>query len=288
VDLHSQYKRIRNLEWRIIYSIFAEMWKYKYVPSDLISKKAKVDEAETLKVLKSLGGMGVVENRVVSYLGSSLTFKGIALFSLKRLVERGKLDMLGKRMGEGKESVVYNCYSEKFGECVLKFHKLGATFRRVRDKRDYGDLHLSVLTVRSAGREYRALKRLFGTAKVPEPFGWEGNAVLMELIDGKEIYKLKLENAGEVLEAILEEVRRMFLAGVVHGDLSQYNVMLSDDIYIIDFPQWIEVDREQESLEAENWMTLLHRDVENVLRYFKKAYGIEKDINSVINYILAE
>lgn len=288
MDLHSQYKRIRNLEWRIIYSIFAEMWKYKYVPSDLISKKAKVDEAETLKVLKSLGGMGVVENRVVSYLGSSLTFKGIALFSLKRLVERGKLDMLGKRMGEGKESVVYNCYSEKFGECVLKFHKLGATFRRVRDKRDYGDLHLSVLTVRSAGREYRALKRLFGTAKVPEPFGWEGNAVLMELIDGKEIYKLKLENAGEVLEAILEEVRRMFLAGVVHGDLSQYNVMLSDDIYIIDFPQWIEVDREQESLEAENWMTLLHRDVENVLRYFKKAYGIEKDINSVINYILAE
>lgn len=287
MDLHSQYKRIRKLEWKIINAIFAEMWNYKYVPSDLISKKAKVSEEETLRALKSLGGMGVVENRVVSYFGSSLTFNGITLFSLKRLVEKGKLDMLGKKMGEGKESVVYNCYSEKFGECVLKFHKLGAMFRRVRDKRDYGDLHLSVLTVRSAGREYRALKKLFGVAKVPEPFGWEGNAVLMELIDGKEIYKLKLENAEEVLEAIIEEVRRMFLAGVVHGDLSQYNVMLSDDICIIDFPQWIEVDQ-QENFEAESWMTLLHRDVENVLRYFKRAYGIEKDINSVINYILAE
>ena len=296
MDLHEEYRRIRKIEWKVINAIFSEMWSYKYVPSDLISKKAKLNEAETLKALKSLGGMGIVENKVVSYLGSSLTFKGITLFSLKRLVDKGKLDMLGKKMGEGKESVVYNCYSEKFGECALKFHKLGATFRKIREKRDYGDLHLSVLTVRSAKREHQALKRLFGVAKVPEPLGWEGNAVLMELIDGKEIYKLRLENPEDVLDAIIEEVRRMFLAGVVHGDLSQYNVLLSDDVYIIDFPQWVEVPEKSESqseneydLEPDsNWRQLLERDVENVLRYFKKAYGIEKDINSVINYILAE
>ncbi|MBO8182971.1 MAG: serine/threonine protein kinase [Archaeoglobus sp.] len=309
MDLHEQYRKIRKIEWKVINAIFSEMWNYKYVPSDLISKKARLNEEETLKALKSLGGMGIVENKVVSYLGSSLTFKGITLFSLKRLVDRGKLDMLGSKMGEGKESVVYNCYSEKFGECALKFHKLGATFRKIREKRDYGDLHLSVLTVRSAGKEYRALRRLFGIAKVPEPLGWEGNAVLMELVDGKEIYKLRLEDPEEVLDSIIEEVRKMLLAGVVHGDLSQYNVLLSDDIYIIDFPQWVEVpervsekDEEGKSIEnseidsyqaileanSENWRQLLERDIENILKYFKKAYGIEKDINSVINYVLAE
>lgn len=290
MDLHEDYKRMRKTEWKVVDAIFNEMWNYKYVPSDLISKKAKLSDEETLKALRSLGGAGVVENKIVSYLGSNLTFKGITLFSLKKLVEKGKLDMLGKKMGEGKESVVYNCYSEKFGECILKFHKLGATFRRIREKRDYGDLHLSVLTVRSAKREYQALRRLFGIAKVPEAFGWEGNAILMELIDGREIYKLKLGDPEEVLDAIIEEARRMFLAGVVHGDLSQYNVLLSDDIYIIDFPQWVEVPENKDtSLDPDsNWKQLLQRDVENILKYFKKAYGIEKDINSVINYILTE
>ncbi|RLI81757.1 serine/threonine protein kinase [Archaeoglobales archaeon] len=298
-DLHNLYKKIRKVEWKVINTIFREMWNYKYVPSDLISKRVKLNEVDTLKTLKSLGAMGVVENKVVSYFGSSLTFQGITLFSLKRLVEKGKLDMLGKKMGEGKESVVYNCYSEKYGECVLKFHKLGVSFRKIREKRDYGDLHLSVLTVRSAGREYRALKKLFGVAKVPEPFGWEGNAVLMELVDGRELYKLRLENPSEVLDAIIEEMRRMFIAGVVHGDLSQYNVLIAEDIYIIDFPQWVEVGRSGDERDEdinvntdvnanENWKELLERDVENILKYFKKAYGIEKDINSVINYVLAE
>ncbi len=297
-DLHNLYKRIRKVEWRIINTIFREMWNYKYVPSDLISKRVKLSEADTLKTLKSLGAMGVVENRVVSYFGSSLTFQGITLFSLRRLVEKGKLDMLGKKMGEGKESVVYNCYSERYGECVLKFHKLGVSFRKIREKRDYGDLHLSVLTVRSAGREYKALKRLFGVAKVPEPFGWEGNAILMELIDGRELYKIKLENPSEVLDTIIEEMKRMFIAGVVHGDLSQYNILVAEDIYIIDFPQWVEVGGEGEGIRKsdfnvdtntnENWRELLERDVRNILKYFQKVYGIEKDINSVVNYILAE
>ncbi len=300
-DLHNLYKRIRKVEWKVIDTIFREMWNYKYVPSDLISKRANLSEAETLKTLKSLSAMGVVENRVVSYFGSSLTFQGITLFSLRRLVEKGKLDMLGKKMGEGKESVVYNCYSERYGECVLKFHKLGVSFKRIRDKRDYGDLHLSVLTVRSAKREHQALRRLFGVAKVPEPFGWEGNAILMELIDGRELYKLRLENPDEVLDEIIEEVRKMFTVGVVHGDLSQYNILVSEDIYIIDFPQWVKVGDTDENMrsytnmdtsdintDTESWRELLERDVRNILKYFHKVYGIEKDINSVVNYILAE
>ncbi|AGK61524.1 RIO-like serine/threonine protein kinase fused to N-terminal HTH domain protein [Archaeoglobus sulfaticallidus PM70-1] len=280
-DFHILYKSLRKIDWRVIEIIFKKMWDYKYVPSDLILKLSGIKESELNKILRRLSDDGLLDNRSQPYFGSSLTFLGMSLYSLRKLVTRNKLDMLGKKMGEGKESVVYNCYSEKYGECVIKFHKLGAHFRKIREKRDYGDLHLSVLTVRSAKKEYSALKRLFGIINVPEAFAWEGNAVMMELIDGKELFRVRLENPEDALDIILEDTKKMFRAGIIHGDLSQYNILVSDDLYIIDFPQHVDLDHE-------NWPDILKKDIENVLSYFKKAYGIEKDINSVTKYIISE
>jgi RIO kinase 2 len=280
-DLAKVYRKLGKMEWKALDTIFRKIWEYKYVPSDFISKKLGIDEDTTIKILKVLGSERLVENRIVSYYGSNLTFFGMSVYSLRRLVKRGKIDMIGQRMGEGKESVIYNCYSEKYGECVIKFHKLGGFFRKVREKRDYGDLHLTVLTVRSAGREYKALRRLFGSVSVPEPFGWEGNAVLMELIEGRELFKIKVQNPEDVLEMIINETRRMLNSGIVHGDLSQHNVLVGDEIYLIDFPQHIEIERH------EDWEDYLKRDLNNILRYFQKVYGIEKDINSVIDYVMS-
>jgi RIO kinase 2 len=310
-EIFEYYMDITGVEWRIINSIFRNMWSYKFVPVEVIMKHSGVREEKLQRVLKSLGSDGVVENRNAPYVGSSLTFIGLSLYSLRTLVSRGKVDMIGKKMGEGKESVIYNCYSERYGECVLKFHRLGAMFKKIKEKRDYGDLHLNVLSVRSAGREYKALKKLFGVVNVPEPFAWEGNAVLMELINGRELFKTKLEDPQEVLEIILDGVRKMVGAGIVHGDLSQFNILVSEDIYFIDFPQYIEIDVERDEwkeygkvehgieenggekdeegttrAKMESWRSHLERDVRNILQFFKKSYGIEKDINSVMNYII--
>jgi RIO kinase 2 len=281
VKFYELYQNVTKPGWRVIDTIFRNMWDYRYVPVELVSKRTGIEEDKMVRILKSLGADGIVENRVAPYLGTSLTFTGMSLYSLKRLVDKNRVDMLGKKMGEGKESVIFNCFSERYGECVLKFHRLGAMFRKIREKRDYGDLHLSVLTVRSARREYRALKRLFGVASVPEPFAWEGNAVLMELVDGKELFKVRVENPEDVIESVLDEARRMYLAGVVHGDLSQYNILVAEDIWVIDFPQYVEVG-------SEGWMDLLRRDVENIISYFRKTYRIEKDINSAIGYVTGE
>ncbi len=282
MNLAELYRKMGRHSWRILDAIFYNLWDYEFVPLQLIAANAKISEDKARNILRYLSDMRVVVNKQTEYEGSTFTFLGLSLYSLYRLVKKGHISAIGKIMGEGKESAVFNCYSEKYGECVVKFHKVGHTsFKKVKEKRSYGDLHFSVLAIRSARNEFRALRRLQGLA-VPEAYAWEGNAVLMQLIEAKELFRVRLENPDDVLEMILDEVAKFYRRGIVHGDLSQYNVLVSSDgIWIIDFPQCVEVG-------SEGWKELLERDVRNILTYFSRAYRIEKDINSVLKSIMQE
>lgn len=282
MNLAELYKEMGKHSWRILDAIFRNLWDYEYVPIQIISSQARIGEEKARNILRYLSDLRIVQNRQKDYEGSTFTFLGLSLYSLHRLVRSGKVNAIGKLMGEGKESAVFNCYSEKYGECVVKFHKVGHTsFKKVKEKRDYGDLHFSVLAIRSARNEFKALQKLQGLV-VPKAYAWEGNAVLMELIDAKELYRVRVENPEDVLEMILEEVAKFYRRGIVHGDLSQYNVLVSEEgIWIIDFPQSVEVGEE-------GWREILERDVKNIITYFNRAYRIEKDINSAIDRILQE
>lgn len=280
VNLAELYAKMGKHSWRILDAIFRNLWDYEYVPIQLISTHARIGEEKARNILRYLSDLRVVENKRTEYEGSTFTFLGLSLYSLNRLVKMKHVDAIGKIMGVGKESTVFNCFSKKYGECVVKFHKVGHTsFKKVKEKRDYGDLHFSVLAIRSARNEYRALKKLQGLS-VPTIYAWEGNAVLMELIEAKELYKVKVENAEEVLGMILDEVSKFYRRGIVHGDLSQYNILVSSEgLWIIDFPQSVEVG-------DEGWRDLLERDIANIVTYFNRTYRMEKDINYVLDRIM--
>ncbi|MCS7130639.1 MAG: serine/threonine protein kinase, partial [Archaeoglobaceae archaeon] len=250
-------------------------------PLKIISDHAKVNEEKTRRILKALGDEGIVLNKQTEYEGATFTFSGLSLYSLYLLVESGEVKAIGKKMGEGKESLVYNCISKR-GEAVIKFHKLGyPSFKKVVEKRDYGNLNFSVLSIRSAKREFSAMRKLQGLA-VPEAYAWEGNAVLMQLIDAKEMFKVKVENPEELLDALIEEVAKFYRRGVIHGDLSPFNILVNENgFWIIDFPQSLEVGED-------NWKEILLRDLENLLKYFSRSYRIERDMNSVIERILSD
>lgn len=282
MNLAELYGKMGRHSWRILDAIFRNLWDYEYVPLQLITSYSRIGEEKARNILRYLSDLRIVQNRQKDYEGSTFTFLGLSLYSLHRLVRSGKISAIGKVMGEGKESAVFNCYSEKYGECVVKFHKVGHTsFKKVKEKRDYGDLHFSVLAIRSARNEYNALKKLEGLS-VPKAWAWEGNAVLMELIDAKELFRVRVENPDDVLDMILEEVAKFYRRGIVHGDLSQYNVLVNEEgIWIIDFPQSVEVGEE-------GWREILERDVKNIITYFNRTYRTEKDINSAINRILQE
>ncbi len=287
MDIVEPYLRMSKTGWMVLRAIFRNMWDYEYVPAYIIARDAKMSQEKVEMLLKKLADEGLVTNKYTEYLGSSFTFIGLSVYSLYLQVKKGRVSRMGKLMGEGKESVVYNCMSrsgaEEDGEAVIKFHRVGyPSFKKVKEKRDYGTLHFTVLTVRSARNEYQALKKLYGKVSVPRPISWEGNSVLMELIDAKELYKVRLENAEEVLEMILDEVARMYKAGIIHGDLSQYNILVSEEgIWFIDFPQSMEVGEE-------GFEDVLRRDVENILTYFRRTYRIEKDMNEALKKIMEE
>ena len=279
-DLLSVYQKLDRIDECILNAIFRNMWDFEYVPSHAITRECNISEERLEIFLKRLSGLGMVENKYHEYLGTSFTFKGLSVFSLKRLVRKNVISMLGKILGEGKESVVFNALNDVNDEFAVKFHRVGyPSFKKVKKKRDYGSLHYTVLTVRSAKREFQALRRLYGYASVPRPIAWEGNAVVTELLDARELYKVRLKNPEEVLDMIIEEIRKMFSRGIVHGDLSQFNILVNENgIWIIDFPQYVEAD-------TDGAKEIFLRDVRNILEYFRKAYGVKKDLNEVAEYI---
>jgi RIO kinase 1 len=122
--------------------------------------------------------------------------------------------------------------------------------------------------------------------RVPTPHHFIDGVLIMEMVAGVDgepaprlgEIELERDQALEVFHALLAEVVRMLCAGVVHGDLSEYNVLLGKDgPVVIDFPQSVDAASNQ------NARKLLLRDVDNLQRYtaqfvegFRpRAYGQE-------------
>ena len=119
--------------------------------------------------------------------------------------------------------------------------------------------------------EVDALYLLAGAdVRVPEPYGMLDGVLLMELItkDGEVAPRLGDITMTE-MEAIsnfaivMQDVVRMLCVGTVHGDLSEFNVLLDDyGPVIIDLPQAVN------AAANNNAKSMLLRDVENMVNYF--------------------
>ena len=110
---------------------------------------------------------------------------------------------------------------------------------------------------------------------MPEPVDHNRNVVLMAIAEGGELSKTKVADPGWYLDRILEQVRLAYAKGVVHGDLSEYNIFVSDEgVTLIDWPRYVEVGDERTK-------GLLERDVGNVLALFRRKYGVIGSIKRV-------
>ena len=107
--------------------------------------------------------------------------------------------------------------------------------------------------------------------RVPRPYNFLSGVLLMELVadaEGNAAPRLNdvefaPENASELHGLLIREVVRMLSAGIVHGDLSEFNILVgADGPVIIDLPQAVDAAGNNHA------QKMLLRDVDNLRRYF--------------------
>ncbi len=207
---------------------------------------------------------------------------------LQSLVEEGLIDTVVRQLMSGKEAEVYVVRCGDETRCAKVYKE--ATQRSFRQAVDYTE-NRKVKNTRQAramakgtrfGREAAeaawqsaevdALHRLAAAGvRVPKPYNfWEG-VLLMELVTdahGDAAPRLNdvsfsAQDAQAHHATLLGEVVRMLCAGVVHGDLSEFNILLAaDGPVIIDLPQAVDAAGNNHA------SRMLLRDVANLRAFF--------------------
>ena len=204
------------------------------------------------------------------------------------LVEDGLVDEVIRQLMSGKEATVYVVRCGDEIRCAKVYKE--AEKRSFRQSTDYTEGRKMKNSRRaramekgsSYGRkaqeeawqsaEVDALYRLAAAGvRVPTPYNFHEGVLLMELLTdsaGNAAPRLNdlalgAEVARDYHSALIAQVVRMLCAGIIHGDLSEYNVLVdSHGPVIIDLPQAINASANNQAQQ------LLLRDVQNLAAYF--------------------
>jgi RIO kinase 2 len=286
-NISETFLTITNKEFRVLIAIENKMKFYEWVPIKEIAGFTNFELKEVSYILSKLAVNKLIHRNIKEYEGYRIYFEAYDLLALNAFVKRGSVNALGDEIGVGKESVVYGATGGIIDRHVaIKFHREGKlSFKNARIKREHiGERkHLSWLYASrlSAKREYDALKTLYPEVSVPEPVDYNRHAIVMSIAKGEELAHTTINEPDWYLNEILEQVRKVYRLGIIHGDLSEFNIFVNPEgCEIIDWPQYI-------TPSHANATELLYRDIDNVLSFFNRKYRIKRDIREVINTIVA-
>ncbi|NJE85195.1 tyrosine protein kinase [Thermococcus sp. CX2] len=282
------YPNLRDLDFRILRGVELNMRHHKWVPLEDVARFARVDVETASFRLGKLDNWGLVRRRSdIGYIGYQLTIHGYDALAIRTFSKRGVIEAISTtQIGVGKEADVYVALTPSGEKVAVKFNRIGRTsFTRVKlYRRDFIDKHhISWLYVSRlvAQREYEALQLLSPIARVPRPISWNRHAIVMEFIEGTELAELRdtdltTEEASRILDRVLEEYLKIVRFGMVHSDMSEFNIVLTDDddILIIDWPQYLPT-AYPESLEY------LKRDITVLLNAFRRRWRVERDFDEI-------
>ena len=207
---------------------------------------------------------------------------------LQPLLEEGVIDGVVRQLMSGKEAMVFVVRSAGETRCAKVYKE--ADQRSFRQAVDYTE-NRKTKNSRQAramakgtryGRasqerawqsaEVDALYRLANAGvRVPKPYNFHEGVLLMELVTDAEgnaaprlnDVALSADEARDFHQRLIGEVVRMLCAGVVHGDLSEFNVLASaDGPVIIDLPQAVDAAGNNHA------PAMLERDVSNLRNFF--------------------
>jgi RIO kinase 1 len=182
---------------------------------------------------------------------------------LQPLIDDGAIDEVLRPLKSGKEASVYTVRSGTEVLCAKVYKDMAQRSFQARVQYQEGRKVRGSRQARAMGRASKFGKREMETAwkntevevlyqlsdagvRVPQPRGYTHGVLLMELVCDAEGYsaprlgevELTAEEARAFHRTLIRDVVRMLCLGLIHGDLSEYNVLVAaDGPVLIDFPQ---------------------------------------------------
>ncbi len=210
--------------------------------------------------------------------------------ALYKLVQDGYIDAFGGPISTGKEANVYTALAGE-SEVAVKVYRINASDFREMGEYLQGDPRFEevagnkkAVVMAWVRKEFANLKRARSAGvRVPEPIAVERNVLVMEYLGtaegrAKRLAEVHVENPETAYEVVREYIYRLYDAGIVHGDLSEYNIVVHDSqLYVIDVGQAVTVHHP-------NSDDFLRRDCTNVANFFSRQ-GVETDGDQLLAYI---
>ncbi len=221
----------------------------------------------------------------------SEVFDRRTLIHISKIMKKGIVKNLDYPVSTGKEANIFAATAPSGSMLAVKIYKITTSpfFR----KKDYiiGDPRFAKIKWNEWEVVYAFARKEFSNLEVceragipaPKPLFLEGNVLVMGFLGEEGLPYPQLVQTvceGRFLDSILENVRKLYGAGLVHADLSEYNVMMGNDgtAYFIDLGQGV-------VLAHPKAMEYLERDVLNILNFFKK-FGFARDFAATMKFIL--
>src|SRR5437762_1981615 len=203
---------------------------------------------------------------------------------LQPLIDDGVIDEVIRSLKGGKEATVYLVRSGAHMRCAKVYRDMAqrsfqkrAQYQEGRKVRGSRQARAMSKNTRFGRKEQEAAWKnaevdalyqlLTADVRVPKPYGYFNDVLLMELVTDAEgnpaprlgEIELSAEQAREYHDVLIRQIVRMLSIGLIHGDLSEFNVLVAPHgPVIIDFPQVVNAAGNNGAL------AMLERDVNNI------------------------
>ena len=217
-------------------------------------------------------------------------FDDATFAALYKLVQDGHIDAFGGPISTGKEANVYTALAGEQTVAVKVYRINASDFEEMGEYME-GDPRFDSLggdkksiVIAWVRKEFANLRRArLAGVRVPDTAAVERNVLVMEYLGteqgrGKRLGEVHIENPDTAYEVVREYVRRLYDAGLVHGDLSEYNIIVhNSQLYVIDLGQAV-------TFHHPNSNDFLERDCRNVANFFHRQ-GVDTGPDQLLAYV---
>jgi RIO kinase 2 len=274
------FRELELHDFRVLRSIELGMRYHEYVPIEDSVRTSRLRPDEVLFRLDRLHKMNLIYRAKMARTGYVLNSSGYDSLALKAALEGNYVTSIGEKLGVGKESDVYAAMSPEGRQIAVKFHRLGRlSFRQIRRTRRYLQerRHVSWLYASrlAAEREFHALKIVFAAGVAsPQPLAQNRHLLVMSMIQGDSLFVCNyLPDPNSFLQSIISNLKICYKNGIAHGDLSEYNIIVTPELkpMIIDWPQFVKRDEP-------GFKKTFEIDIRHILKFFLKRFKTKASI----------